>query len=225
VVENGIRARDMVMFQVPLTPSSMSNRDGNHWIRPRQRRDGNVPPPSTSFPRSCAASWTSRPLPVANHCVDRGPHRRTPPSYVLAQRRTSDAAHRSPRDDRSTGAGKSGCRRSRSARCLLTPRSSATSITRRSFGRVMGPNSPSKNERREPTAVDPLPTHSRARGSHGRAGSTTGRSIRPSPERLRRRRGRQPGSCATRLCRRCGHGPRPRTRRPHDRRPCVSPTG
>jgi hypothetical protein len=30
VVENGIRARDMVMFQMPLTPSSMSNRDGNH---------------------------------------------------------------------------------------------------------------------------------------------------------------------------------------------------
>jgi hypothetical protein len=51
-------------------------------------------------------------LPVANHCVDPGPHRRTPPSYVLAQPRTSDAAHRSPRDDRSTGAGKSGCRRS-----------------------------------------------------------------------------------------------------------------
>jgi ribosomal protein S18 acetylase RimI-like enzyme len=30
VVENGIRARDMVMFQMPLTPSSMSNPEGNH---------------------------------------------------------------------------------------------------------------------------------------------------------------------------------------------------
>jgi ribosomal protein S18 acetylase RimI-like enzyme len=30
VVENGIRARDMVMFQMPLAPSSASNRDDNH---------------------------------------------------------------------------------------------------------------------------------------------------------------------------------------------------
>jgi ribosomal protein S18 acetylase RimI-like enzyme len=30
VVENGIRARDMVMFQMPLAPSSTSNRDNNH---------------------------------------------------------------------------------------------------------------------------------------------------------------------------------------------------
>ncbi len=30
VVENGIRARDMVMFQMPLMPSSTSNRDDNH---------------------------------------------------------------------------------------------------------------------------------------------------------------------------------------------------
>jgi len=30
VVENGIRARDMVMFQMPLPPSSTSNRDNNH---------------------------------------------------------------------------------------------------------------------------------------------------------------------------------------------------
>jgi ribosomal protein S18 acetylase RimI-like enzyme len=30
VVENGIRARDMVMFQMPLAPSSTSNRDDNH---------------------------------------------------------------------------------------------------------------------------------------------------------------------------------------------------
>jgi hypothetical protein len=70
------------------------------------------------------------------------------------------------------------------------------------------------------------PSHSQPRRWIARAGRFNDRrSIRPSPERLRRRRGRQPGSCATRLCRRCGHGPRPRTRRPHDRRPCVSPTG
>lgn len=30
VVENGIRARDMVMFQMPLAPSSTSNRNDNH---------------------------------------------------------------------------------------------------------------------------------------------------------------------------------------------------
>jgi hypothetical protein len=30
VVENGLRARDMVMFQMPLTPSSMSNPEGHH---------------------------------------------------------------------------------------------------------------------------------------------------------------------------------------------------
>ena len=30
VVENGIRARDMVMFQMLLPPSSTSNRDNNH---------------------------------------------------------------------------------------------------------------------------------------------------------------------------------------------------
>jgi hypothetical protein len=30
VVENGIRARDMVMFQMPLAPSSTSNRDDHH---------------------------------------------------------------------------------------------------------------------------------------------------------------------------------------------------
>jgi hypothetical protein len=65
----------------------------------------------------------------------------TPPSLLAAlvgARPPSDvaAAHRSPRAHRSTGSGKPGRRRSWSARCLLTPRISAISTTRRSFRRV-----------------------------------------------------------------------------------------
>jgi hypothetical protein len=45
-------------------------------------------------------------------------------------------SHRSPRAQRPTGAGKSGSRLSWSARCLLTPRISAISTTRRSLRRV-----------------------------------------------------------------------------------------
>jgi Phage derived protein Gp49-like (DUF891) len=48
-------------------------------------------------------------------------------------------------------------RRSRSARCLLTPRSSATSITRRSFRRVMVQTLPRKTREGNPPRWIPFP--------------------------------------------------------------------
>jgi hypothetical protein len=79
--------------------------------------------------------------------------------------------------------------------------------------------------RRGPTEADPLLPGGHDRGSHEPAGPTTGQSIRPWRERLRRRRGRRPDSSAARPGPRCARGPRSRRCGSRRRRPCVSPTG
>src|SRR5207342_1985346 len=59
------------------------------------------------------------------------------------------------------------------------------------------------HRRRGPTEADPLLLTATLVDRTSRAGPTTGRSIRPWRERLRRRRGRRPDSSAARPGRRC----------------------
>jgi len=87
---------------------------------------GGIAPPALTLRLPCLTSGelTGELLHLEDHplrllvavLVMSGPQRRSPPSWVRAQRRTSEAAHSSPLPRRPTGSGKPGWWRSWRAR-------------------------------------------------------------------------------------------------------------